>query len=117
MRPVRLPLGLFLVFTAATWPDAVAARPVVQDRGLSDLLGELPSIGELLDTGITVLTQLLTTLKSGQLQQNGLRQLMHLNVTANGTTSAVAAGNTTCPDMAVIFARGTSEPGKQGGTF
>ncbi|KAH8880634.1 cutinase-domain-containing protein [Thozetella sp. PMI_491] len=38
---------------------------------------------------------------------------MGLNTTINGTTTAAVA-NTTCPDMAVLFARGTKEPGNVG---
>jgi cutinase len=116
MRFSRLSLAAGAL-TLAGWIPAVTARPVwLGTRGLGDLSGllsQLPSPGELLDSSIMVLTELVTTLKKGQINQNGLATLMHMNTTANGTTSAAAA-NTSCPSMAVLFARGTKEPGNVG---
>lgn len=94
------------------------AHPLTTDRaeprGLAGgLAGSLSNLGSLLDTGIAVLDELLTTLQAGQTEQNGLLALLgnSTSSSANGTANSVGAG-TACPDMAVLFARGTLEPGQ-----
>lgn len=99
------------------WAQPTASGPV-QERDLDGLDGlDLPDVGTLIDTGITVLETLIQTLETGQTVQNGLAGVLGSNTTslfANGTDTlapAAASANTTCPDMAVLFARGTDEPG------
>lgn len=87
----------------------------------------LPNVTTIIQTGVKTLTALVTALESGQIEQNGLWGLINVNnitTTAhagnfNGTSNVLSMinGNVrgkTCPDMAVIFARGTKEPGNMG---
>ncbi|ETS82604.1 hypothetical protein PFICI_04480 [Pestalotiopsis fici W106-1] len=101
---------------------------------LGDDLGSVFSKGlnltAIIDTSITSLASLIVALGSGQISQNGLWGLININnITSNvgssqnvnGTSNFLSTikGETLekcagCPSVAVIFARGTSEPGNMG---
>jgi cutinase len=87
------------------------------------------NLTEIINTGITTLAELLTALKSGETNQNGLWGIININnITshlhdddnANNRTSnflSTIKGHTphaVCPGVAVLFARGTKEPGNMG---
>jgi cutinase len=139
MRLSPLALAILLCHLSST--SAQQAQPDLNDPLLLDARGfglhsadlsgvlsglSLPSAQSLLNTSLTVLIELLTTLQAGQLYQNGLVGVLGANMTtATATDTTVThngkfnhtsshALNTTCPRMAIIFARGTTEPGNVG---
>jgi cutinase len=89
-----------------THPDV--ALPLAERIFLSGL--DLPSIGDIVNSSLTALHQLVTTLETGQNVQNDLIPLL---TTGNGNGTA-QRNAVSCPDLAVIFARGTAEPGNMG---
>ncbi|KAK9773622.1 putative Cutinase-domain-containing protein [Seiridium cardinale] len=115
--------GLILLITSAY------AAPRPEPGLLGDLRAEISkdlNLTEIIDTGITTLASLILALKSGQVNQNGLWGIVNINnITANagpdntkGTNNFLSTikGQTEagCPDIAVLFARGTKEPGNMG---
>jgi hypothetical protein len=73
--------------------------------------------GSLLEEGIEALESLLKILKQGKSSQNDLLGLLLKNTTLGNLTELIhfenkATKNATCPALAVLFARGTTEPGK-----
>ncbi|KAL1881188.1 hypothetical protein Daus18300_001039 [Diaporthe australafricana] len=103
------------------------AAPVYHDeRDLSGAVGDLlDDFADLVNDTASLLTQFVAVIKEvkNATNENDLIGLLGVNVTnsdddddkANGTVSAVAAnGTVTCPDMAVLFARGTAELGNVG---
>lgn len=84
------------------------------------------NLTEIIDTGITTLTSLIAALKSGQINQNGLWGVVNINnitsnvggATANSTNNILSTikgqSKAGCPNVAVLFARGTKEPGNMG---
>ncbi|KAI3391065.1 hypothetical protein diail_8070 [Diaporthe ilicicola] len=103
-----------------------APAPVYHDeRDLSSAVGTLlDDFSDLVNDTASLLSQFATAIKElkNATNENDLIGLLGVNVTgsdnddkANGTVSAVAAnGTVTCPGMAVLFARGTAEPGNVG---
>lgn len=108
-----------------------APVPVYHDeRDLSSAVGDLlDDFSDLVNDTASLLSQFVAVIKEvkNATNENDLVGLLGVNVTssdkdddddnvaagANGTVSAVAAnGTVTCPDMAVLFARGTAELGK-----
>ncbi|KAI0132145.1 cutinase-domain-containing protein [Xylariales sp. AK1849] len=77
-------------------------------------------VNTLIHTGLSTLVSLITALKSGQINENGLWGVVNINdIRTNGTggsnwLSNVMVNKSDCPDVAVLFARGTSEPGNMG---
>lgn len=127
--PTRLLLPALLL-TSSHHPFAAAAPvPVYHDeRDLSGAVGDLiGDFADLVNDTASLLTQFVAVIKEvkNATNENDLVGLLGVNVTSsdkdddnddaagvNGTVSAVAAnGTVTCPDMAVLFARGTAELG------
>jgi cutinase len=90
---------------------------------------DLPNVTSIIQTGVKALAELVSALETGQIEQNGLWGLINVNnITTNahaGTSNTSGTSNIlsminpttkgmTCPDLAVIFARGTKEPGNMG---
>lgn len=129
--PSRLLLPALLLVTAHRHFGLAASTPVYHDeRDLSDAVGNLiDDFGDLLNDTASLLSQFVAVIREvkNATNENDLVGLLGVNVTSsdkdddddddngadvNGTVSAVAAnGTVTCPDMAVLFARGTAELG------
>lgn len=114
-------VGLLSLFTA---PARAAPTPGLQHLG--DVLAKGFNVTALVDTGIAALASLVAALESGAVNQNGLWGIVNVNnitsddgkhetsnflSTIKGKTTTPCAG---CPDVAVLFARGTAEPGNVG---
>lgn len=128
--PSRLLLpALLLASTQPTFGLAAPTPAYHDERDLSGAVGNLiDDFGDLLNDTASLLTQFVAVIKEvkNATNENDLVGLLGVNVTSsdkddddddnsagvNGTVSAVAAnGTVTCPDMAVLFARGTAELG------
>lgn len=109
--------------------SSVYGAPTPEAGLLGDLGGVLSkdlNLTDIIDTGITTLASLIVALKSGQIDQNGLWGIINVNnittnvggANINGTRNFLSTikGDTIagCPDVAVLFARGTNEPGNMG---
>lgn len=99
------------------------------ERDLSGAVGDLiDDFADLVNDTASLLSQFVAVIKEvkNATNENDLVGLLGVNVTSsdkddddddnaarvNGTVGAVAAnGTVTCPDMAVLFARGTAELG------
>lgn len=120
-------------------PSAHGAPTPGHHFGGDDVGGSVFSKGlnltAIIDTSITTLASLIVALGSGQVNQNGLWGIVNVNnitanvgVSGNGKTNpkngtsnflSTLKGETLekcagCPSVAVIYARGTSEPGNMG---
>lgn len=121
-----VPLLLLLTSTVSAGPQQ---RRELDDRDLADVLANVGSLEGNITQSIASIIQDVTSLVQTfvaavkQVQnastENDLVGLLGMamqgavddsNATPNGTVSAVGA-NITCPGMAVLFARGTREPG------
>lgn len=130
MRPLSLSTILTTSFLLSSTQIAVAAPnaigPVQPDeRDLSSILGAATNLTGDLSNLITDATSLLQDFivvlqeLHNSTNANDLINLLGMNVkngdddTANVTNSTVGAvsPNATCPGMAVLFAKGTAEPG------
>lgn len=102
--------------------------PQHDERGLSDLLrgSALGNLTESLDDLIGDATALLTSFVAAvqafdnATNENDLVKLLGVDLqgdakddaaTVTNSTAGAAGANATCPGMAVLFARGTAEPG------
>jgi cutinase len=112
----------WLLFLISLASFATSAPTTISDRGVIDDLGKLASdeadaLNTLVKTGIQTLTELLDALSTGQIEQNGLEGIVNTtgaNATATNVNGTVTKAATACPDIAVLFARGTTEPGNMG---
>lgn len=122
--------------TAQQHLGLAAATPIYHDeRDLSGAVGDLiDDFGELLNDTTSLLSQFVAVIKEvkNATNENDLVGLLGVNMTSSdkddggrddngddagfsGTVSAVAANGTVmCPEMAVLFARGTAELGNVG---
>ncbi|OHF01479.1 cutinase [Colletotrichum orchidophilum] len=109
--------------TALTIPTIPNAKnPYHRDRDLSsllsgslDVLDRVPGLADkIVNTTLLVVRALRETVADNGITQNDL----DLALGINGTTGMPLLGNTTravtCPDVAVLYARGTNEPGNVG---
>lgn len=127
--PSRLLLPVLLLASSHIHFGLAAPVPVYHDeRDLSGAVGDLiDDFADLVNDTASLLSQFVAVIKEvkNATNENDLVGLLGVNVTSsdkdddnnaagvNGTVSAVAAnGTVTCPDMAVLFARGTAELGK-----
>lgn len=130
--PSRLLLPALLLASSHNHFGLAAPVPVYHDeRDLSSAVGDLlDDFSDLVNDTASLLSQFVAVIKEvkNATNENDLVGLLGVNVTSsdkdddddkngaagvNGTVSAVAAnGTVTCPDMAVLFARGTAELGK-----
>jgi cutinase len=109
--------------------NAPRAALLPEERSLLGNAGlDLPSIGQIVNSSLTALNQLITTLQSGQTVQNGLAPVLAAASAAaaaaaitnsnasssSSSTSSTSSASSNCPELAVIFARGTAEPGNMG---
>lgn len=126
--PSRLLLPALLI-TSSHHFGLTAPVPVYHDeRDLSGAVGDLlDDFADLVNDTASLLSQFVAVIKEvkNATNENDLVGLLGVNVTSsdkddddnnaagvNGTVNAVAAnGTVTCPDMAVLFARGTAELG------
>ncbi|KAL0933103.1 cutinase [Colletotrichum truncatum] len=118
MRPVLLVSAVLLCqrTTALTIPE----KGPVENRDLSgllsgalDILNEVPGlVNQVVNTTIRVVRALKETVAENGLSQDDLTTLLNLNDTTGLPTNATAQVN--CPDVAILFARGTNEPGNVG---
>lgn len=110
-------------------PTDPTSGPPPSERGLSDLLGGsalsnlTDDIGDLIADAKSLLTTFIGAVQAfnNATNDNDLVKLLGVDLkdnikdddesVTNSTISAVGA-NATCPGMAVLFARGTTEPGK-----
>lgn len=126
------PSRLFALLLISSHHHFGLAAPVTvyhDERDLSSAVGNLlDDFSDLVNDTASLLSQFVAVIKEvkNATNENDLVGLLGVNVTnsdkddddnvptgANGTVSAVAAnGTVTCPDMAVLFARGTAELGK-----
>lgn len=127
------PSRLFALLLISSHHNFGLAAPVPvyhDERDLSSAVGNLlDDFSDLVNDTASLLSQFVAVIKEvkNATNENDLVGLLGVNVTssdkddddnnaaagANGTVSAVAAnGTVTCPDMAVLFARGTAELGK-----
>lgn len=132
MRPLSLSTILTTSFLLSSTQIAVAApnaigpvQPDERDIDLSSILGAATNLTGDLSNLITDATSLLQDFivvlqeLHNSTNANDLINLLGMNVTnadddtANVTNSTVGAvsPNATCPGMAVLFAKGTAEPG------
>lgn len=128
--PSRLLLPALLLVSSHNHFGVAAPAPIYHDeRDLSGAVGDLiDDFADLVNDTASLLSQFVAVIKEvkNATNENDLVGLLGVNVTssgkgdddndnaagANGTVSAVAAnGTVTCPDMAVLFARGTAELG------
>lgn len=126
----RLLLPTLLLASSHNHFGLAAPVPVYHDeRDLSGAVGDLlDDFADLVNDTASLLSQFVAVIKEvkNATNENDLVGLLGVNVTSsgkddddddnaagvNGTVSAVAAnGTVTCPDMAVLFARGTAELG------
>ncbi|KAK7709634.1 hypothetical protein SLS63_013179 [Diaporthe eres] len=126
--PSRLLLPTLLLASSLNHFGLAAPVPVYHDeRDLSGAVGDLlDDFADLVNDTASLLSQFVAVIKEvkNATNENDLVGLLGVNVTSsdkdddeddnaagvNGTVSAVAAnGTVTCPDMAVLFARGTAE--------
>lgn len=125
----RLLLPTLLLASSHTHFGLAAPVPVYHDeRDLSGAVGDLiDDFADLVNDTASLLSQFVAVIKEvkNATNENDLVGLLGVNVTSsgknddaddnaagvNGTVSAVANGTVTCPDMAVLFARGTAELG------
>ncbi|KAJ0119566.1 cutinase [Diaporthe amygdali] len=128
LSPSRLILPAVLLASSHLHLGLAAPAPVHHDeRDLSAAVGNLlDDFADLVNDTASLLSEFVTVIKElkNATNENDLIGLLGVNVTgsdnddndkANGTVSAVAAnGTVTCPDMAVLFARGTAELGNVG---
>lgn len=129
--PSRLLLPAILLISSHNPFGLAAPVPVYHDeRDLSSAVGDLfDDVADLVNDTASLLSQFVAVIKEvkNATNENDLVGLLGVNVTSsdkddddkngaagvNGTVSAVAAnGTVTCPDMAVLFARGTAELGR-----
>ncbi|TDZ51841.1 Cutinase [Colletotrichum trifolii] len=81
--------------------------------GALDILEAAPGVvNEVVNTTIRVVRALKETVDENGILQNDLNTMLGLNVTTGLPTNRSTA--VACPDVAVIFARGTNEPGNVG---
>lgn len=125
------PSRLFALLLISSHHHFGLAAPVAvyhDERDLSSAVGDLlDDFSDLVNDTASLLSQFVAVIKEvkNATNENDLVGLLGVNVTnsgkdddnvatgANGTVSAVAANGTVkCPDMAVLFARGTAEIGK-----
>lgn len=126
--PSRLFLPALLLASSHHNFGLAAPVPVYHDeRDLSGAVGNLiGDFADLINDTASLLSEFAAVIKEvkNATNENDLVGLLGVNVTSskdddddnaagvNGTVSAVAAnGTVTCPDMAVLFARGTAELG------
>lgn len=131
--PSRLLLSALFFISSQQHFGLAAPTPTYHDeRDLSGAVGDLiDDFGELLNDTASLLSQFVAVIKEvkNATNENDLVGLLGVNISSsdkdddgggdddnsagvNGTVSAVAAnGTVTCPDMAVLFARGTAELG------
>lgn len=127
--PSRLFLPALLISSHHHFGLAAPVPVYHDERDLSSAVGNLlDDFSDLVNDTASLLSQFVAVIKEvkNATNENDLVGLLGVNVTssdkddddnvatgANGTVSAVAAnGTVTCPDMAVLFARGTAELGK-----
>lgn len=132
MRTLSLPrlLATTLLISSArisfATPTDIIPRKQPDERGLADLLGNLggagagnisDEIGNIIGDVSSLIASFVSLIQNSS--ENDLVQLLGMNVKSaksddqdltNGTVGAVSP-NATCPGMAVLFARGTAEPG------
>jgi hypothetical protein len=90
----------------------VSAVEIHKSRVIADRRFEiddfgLPGLGSIVNTTVSTLASLVEALESGTTVENGLAAVLARNASQVGTTAAARS----CPDVAVLFARGTAEPG------
>ncbi|KAI7783419.1 cutinase [Diaporthe eres] len=131
--PSRLFFPALLLISSHCHFSLAAPVPVYHDeRDLSGAVGDLiDDFADLVNDTASLLSQFVAVIKEvkNATNENDLVGLLGVNVTSsdkddddddnaarvNGTVGAVAAnGTVTCPDMAVLFARGTAELGNVG---
>lgn len=122
-------LGFTSPVSAAPPQPPAPPSPELDDRSLADVLANVgdaaANITQSVGAIIQDVTSIVQTFVSAVAEiknastENDLIGLLSMDVqgavddadvTANGTVSAVGS-NITCPGMAVLFARGTTEPG------
>lgn len=126
-----LPLLVYASTTALAAPAAAPQPEVLDDRSYKDVLADIGAaagnitqdIGSIIQDVSSIIQTFVAVVKEvkNASTENDLVGLLGMsvkggdddnagNTAANGTVSAVGT-NITCPGMAVLFARGTTEPG------
>lgn len=116
---MRLSPALLLSAALACQQATALTVPKTNERDLSSLLSgafeildQVPGLVEkAINTTLLVVRALKETVAENGITQNGLDGALGINATTGmpiGNSTKVVA----CPDVAVIFARGTNEPGK-----
>lgn len=127
----NLTLLLILTSTPHIFAQPTDRRPALppNERGLSNLLGGsalgnlTDDIGDLIQDATSLLTTFIGAVQAfnNATNENDLLELLGVGLKGNteddedsvtNSTISAAGPNSTCPGMAVLFARGTAEPGK-----